>query len=231
MRALGGHAPRVTPVPNQAGMDFSETVKASYNQIAEPYLAQRGADTADVRLLARLIERLLPDCAVLDAGCGAGVPITRILAESFRVTGVDFAEAQAARARRLVPTAQFVCTDLRTVEFPDASFDAICSYYAIIHIPRDHHAALFARFARLLKPGGLALLCVGAQDLLHDYADDYFGVPMVWSHFDGATNGRLIEASGLQIEWTERVEDAGAPDASHLFVLARKPVTSDACCT
>ena len=126
-------------------MDFSETVKASYNQIAEPYLAQRGADTADVRLLAPLIERLSPDCAVLDAGCGAGVPITRILAESFRVTGVDFAEAQVARARPLVPTAQFVCAD------------------------------------------------------------------------------------GLRIEWTERLEDAGAPDASHLFVLARKPVTSGAC--
>jgi ubiquinone/menaquinone biosynthesis C-methylase UbiE len=46
------------------------------------------------------------------------------------VTGVDFSAAQIARARALVPAARFVCADLRAVEFPDAYFDAICSYYA-----------------------------------------------------------------------------------------------------
>jgi len=201
-------------------VDFSETVKAGYNRIVEPYLAQREAGTPDLRLLDRLSARLEPGAAVLDAGCGAGVPISRRLAESFRVTGVDFAEAQVARARILVPAARFVCADLRTLAFAEACFDAICSYYAIIHVPRDDHAALFTRFARLLKPGGLALLCVGAQDL--PYSEEmYFGVPMAWSHFDAPTNERLIEAAGFRIEWAERVADAGAPGAGHLFVLAR----------
>ena len=207
-------------------MDFSDTVRAGYNRIVEPYLAQRDADTPDVRLLARLIARLTPGASVLDAGCGAGVPITHHLAESFRVTGVDFAEAQLARARRLVPAARFVCGDLRALSFSDASFDAICSYYAIIHVPRDDHAALFARFARLLRPGGLALLCVGAQDLPFS-EETYFGVPMAWSHFDAATNERLLEAAGFRIEWTERVADAGAPGAGHLFVLARRAAGGD----
>src|SRR5438093_5034326 len=146
-------------------MDWSATVRAGYNRIVEPYLAQRSDDTPDVRLAARLIARLAPDSAVLDAGCGAGVPIARRLAESFRVTGVDFAEAQVARARRLVPAARFVCADVRAPGLRAARFDAICSYYAIIHIPREDHAALFDRLARLLKPGGLALFCVGAEDL------------------------------------------------------------------
>jgi SAM-dependent methyltransferase len=203
-------------------MDFSETVKAGYNGIVDPYLAQRDGSTPDVRLLDLLIARLTPGAAVLDAGCGAGVPITRRLAESFQVTGVDFAEAQLAQARRLVPTARFVCADLRAPVFADGAFDAICSYYAIIHIPREDHAALFRGFARLLKPGGLALLCVGADDLPYSQ-ETYFGVPMAWSHFDAATNRRLIEAGGLQIEWAERVPDGWGP-ASHLFVLARRPL-------
>jgi ubiquinone/menaquinone biosynthesis C-methylase UbiE len=163
---------------------------------------------------------------VLDAGCGAGDPITRILGRSFRVMGVDFAEEQLLRARRVVPTGHFVCADLRTVEFRDASFDAMCSYYAIIHIPRDEHAQLFVKLARFLKPGGVALLCLGAQELPFDRSDDYLGAPMVWSHFDAATNLQLVAATGLCVEWTERVADAGSPDASHIFVLASKPRTA-----
>ncbi|PYM19891.1 MAG: hypothetical protein DMD78_23090 [Candidatus Rokuibacteriota bacterium] len=134
-------------------------------------------------------------------------------------------QAQVARARRLVPAARFVCADVRAPGLRDARFDAICSYYAIIHIPREDHAALFGRLARLLKPGGLALFCVGAEDLPYS-AETYLGVPMAWSHFDAATNERLIEAAGLQIEWTERVADTGAPGAGHLFVLARRSAVS-----
>jgi SAM-dependent methyltransferase len=112
------------------------------------------------------------------------------------------------------------------VEFADASFDAICSYYAIIHVPRDDHAALYARFARFLKPGGVALLCLGAQDLPYDYEDDYLGAPMAWSHFDAATNQRLIAASGLELEWAQQVEDISGA-GSHLFVLAARPSSDD----
>jgi len=196
-------------------------VRSSYDRIVEAYLTQRRADTPDVALLKHLIQRVAPGSAVLDAGCGAGVPIAQLLSEHFRVTGVDFSAAQIARARALVPAARFVCADLRAVEFPDAYFDAICSYYAIIHIPRDDHAALLARFARFLKPGGVALLCLGAQDLPYDHTDDYLGAPMVWSHFDAATNRRLVEASGFTTEWTRDVGDVPS-SASHMFVLATR---------
>jgi hypothetical protein len=51
---------------------------------------------------------------------------------------------------------------------------------------------------------------------------DYLGAPMAWSHFDAATNRRLIAASGLEIEWAQRIIDGDGPGA-HLFVLARSP--------
>lgn len=40
--------------------------------------------------------------------------------------------------------------------------DVICSYYAIIHIPRQEHRPLLVNFHRMLKPGGFGLLCLGA---------------------------------------------------------------------
>jgi ubiquinone/menaquinone biosynthesis C-methylase UbiE len=204
-------------------MDHSQVVREGYDAIVERYLAMRPRDTADVLLLDKLIASVPKDGTVLDAGCGAGVPITELLVNHFDVTGVDFSEEQISRARQLVPRAQFLCADLRTVEFPAAYFDAICAYYSIIHIPRQDHAAVLKRFERFLRPGGVALLCLGAGDLPSDTVPDFLGAPMFWSHFDAKTSTRLVEQSGLAVEWTTLVEDTTSPGAGHLFVFARKP--------
>src|SRR5215216_6304384 len=120
-------------------MDYKETVKAGYNKIAERYLAERTSDSEDIRLLDDLIARLLANAKVLDAGCGAGVPVTQILSKQFHVTGVDFSEAQIELAKQHVPDAEFLCQDMTKLDFPDETFNAITSYYAIIHIPREEH--------------------------------------------------------------------------------------------
>jgi 2-polyprenyl-3-methyl-5-hydroxy-6-metoxy-1,4-benzoquinol methylase len=87
-------------------------VQAGYDDIAAQYLATRSEDSADVQLLGELIQRLDRGAHVLDAGCGSGVPVTRILSRTFQVTGVDFSEEQITLARQLVPEAQFVCQDM-----------------------------------------------------------------------------------------------------------------------
>src|SRR5688572_29495207 len=143
-------------------MDFKKTVKEGYNTIANRYLAERTRDSEDVRLLNDFMERLPADAKVLDTGCGAGIPISQMLSERFEVTGVDFSEAQIELAKKNVPNAQFVCEDMTKLNFPDDAFDGIVSYYAIIHIPREEHEPLLANFYRMLKPGSIALLCLGA---------------------------------------------------------------------
>src|SRR5688572_30678546 len=138
-----------------------ETVKSGYNIIADRYLAARTRDSEDVRLLDELITRLPTGAKVLDAGCGAGLPISQMLSEKFEVIGVDFSEVQIELAKKNVPNATFVCQDMTKLDFPDNTFDGICSYYAIIHIPREEHQPLLVNFHRMLKPDGLALLCLG----------------------------------------------------------------------
>src|SRR5687768_17446297 len=123
-------------------MDYKETVKAGYNAIANRYLAERTQDSEDVVLIRNLIESLPDDAHVLDAGCGAGVPIAQILNLRFKVTGVDFSEAQVELAKKNVPEGTFICADMTQLDFPENSFDGICSYYAIIHVPREEHEGL-----------------------------------------------------------------------------------------
>jgi len=203
-------------------MDFKETVKAGYNAIANRYLEERTRDSQDVRLLDDLIARLPANARVLDAGCGAGVPVAQILSQHFQVIGVDFSQAQIELARKHVPNVEFICQDITRLDFPDDTFDAICSYYAIIHIPRDEHQSLFANFYRMLKPSGIALLCLGAENLLDDIDENFFGARMYWSHFDSDTYLKMLKETGFSVIWSKRVADATCEGAGHLFLLVQK---------
>ena len=199
-----------------------ETVRAGYNTIADRYLAVRTRDSEDVRLLGELITRLPTGAKVLDAGCGAGLPISQMLSEKFEVTGVDFSEAQIELAKKNVPNATFICQDMTKLDFPDNIFDGICSYYAIIHIPREEHQPLLANFHRMLKPDGLALLCLGAENVVDDIDEDFLGTRMYWSHYDSETYLEMLRQCGFTILWSKRVADGTCEGAGHLFTLVQK---------
>jgi len=203
-------------------MDFKKTVKDGYNAIAYRYLAERTRDSEDVRLLDDFIERLPANAKVLDAGCGAGVPISKMLSEQFDVTGVDFSEAQIELAKKNVPKATFICQDMTELDIAENAFDGICSYYAIIHIPREEHQPLLTNFYRMLKPGGFALLCLGAQHLVDDIDENYLGTRMYWSHYDVGTYLKMLKDCGFSVIWSKRVVDETCEGSGHLFVLGQK---------
>jgi len=199
-----------------------ETVRTGYNIIADRYLATRTRDSEDVRLLNELTTRLPAGAKVLDAGCGAGLPISQLLSEKFEVIGVDFSEAQIKLARQNVHKAAFICQDMTQLNFPDNTFDGICSYYSIIHIPREEHQLLFANFHRMLKPNGLALLCLGAENVANDIDENFLGTRMYWSHYDAETYLRLLRECGFSILWSKFVVDGTCEGAGHLFALVQK---------
>ena len=159
---------------------------------------------------------------VLDAGCGAGIPVSQMLSERFEVTGVDFSEAQIELAKKNISHATFLCEDMTRLDFPDETFDGITSYYAIIHIPREEHQPLLANFHRMLKPGGMALLCLGAEHLIDDIDENYLGTRMYWSHYDGETYLKMLKEIGFAIVWSQNVADESCEGSGHLFVLAQK---------
>jgi SAM-dependent methyltransferase len=172
-------------------------------------------------VLVEFSELLPANALVLDAGCGAGAPVTRRLAQRHRVVGIDFSVSQLRLASGLVPPARLSCQDMTRMALSPGVFDGICSFYAIIHIPRDRHARLLADMHRLLRVGGLALLCLGAEDLEAEY-DSYLGTPMFWSHFDSATYLAMLRAIGFHVMSSQIIPDPIATSGGHLFVLARK---------
>ena len=211
--------------------DFVRLVQNGYDKIARAYLAWREQEPLLFRAeLQDLAARLPPNAAVLDEGCGAGVPFTLWLSERFAVTGIDLSAEQIALARQRVPRATFLQQDMRALDPLCAphSFDAITCFYSLIHVPRDQHARVLANFNRVLKPRGYLLVITGNGDL-NDDVDDFFGAEMYWSHFDSATSlqtpalacgASVIREAGFQILWDKIVADR--PAGSHVLALAQK---------
>ncbi len=88
---------------------------------------------------------------------------------------------------------------MANVEFRGQSFDLATAFYSLIHVPRAEHPALLDRIRRWLRPGGIAVLTIGAGHGGEGAADDWLGAPMYWSNWDRDTNIRIVREAGLQV--------------------------------
>jgi SAM-dependent methyltransferase len=201
-----------------------KVVRDGYDTVGAAYTAVREPNDCEVSFLRDLVDRLPEYARVLDAGCGGGTPLVVKLREDLDVTAVDISEEQIAAARNLARRATFLHGDMTEIDLPDESFDAIYSLYAVIHVPRLEHRPLLAKFHRWLRPGGLLLLCTGAEDLPEDVAE-YFGASMYWSHYDAATNLAMLAECGFEVLRRELVRDTldQEIESRHLFAMAVKP--------
>jgi cyclopropane fatty-acyl-phospholipid synthase-like methyltransferase len=205
--------------------DPKRMVESGYDVMAEQYLTSKQPLAAPVEeLLEGLVAGLPPTATVLDLGCGAGVPVTRWLAERAAITGVDLSAAQLALAARRVPGVRLIKADMTAVAFPPASFDAVSALWSIIHVPRAEQSALVERIHDWLRPGGRFLATWAVHDWEGWEADwEGWGAPMWWSTHDAATSLALLERAGFAIERAERLTGA---DETWLWVLARKEAES-----
>lgn len=210
-------------------MDPKDIVRAGYDKISHTYRGD-AIDPANpdhlryARWVSELLTVIPAPTAVLDLGCGNGLPTAKLLADTgCAVTGVDISPVQIARARELVPQATFICADMTELDFPASTFAAIVSFYAIIHIPLAEQPALFANIHRWLQSGGYLMATVGA-DAWTGTEENWLQVPdapMYWSHADAATYRQWLEDHGFVIQWTRFVPEG---QAGHSLVLARKPL-------
>ncbi|MGH3011713.1 MAG: class I SAM-dependent methyltransferase [Gaiellaceae bacterium] len=199
-------------------------VKAGYDELGERYVEWSDRIEGDPRaqLLGDLAMRLRQGTRVLDLGCGTGVPWTRWLADRFEVVGVDISGDQLRLARRNVPGATFVRSDLAELDAPSETVHAVVALYSISHIPREEHARLFTRVASWLEPGGFFVATLGAEGT-PDWTDQWLGVPMFFSSYVADANRALLRDAGFELLRDEVVETR-EPDgrAAVLCVLARR---------
>ena len=188
-------------------MKKEKIVEEGYNKIAQSYHSERNKFESIIEL-EQFIKLLPNDAKILDAGCGAGVPVTKYLAdEGYSIIGIDISEGMLSLARKHVPEGQFIKVDMTEMDFSDDTFDGIVSFYAIIHIPREKHANLFKKFHSILKPNGIILIGLGVSEW--EGIEDYFDARMFWSHYDSEKSLKLVKKAGFEIISEEILERGG----------------------
>jgi 2-polyprenyl-3-methyl-5-hydroxy-6-metoxy-1,4-benzoquinol methylase len=194
-----------------------EIVKAGYDKIAELYVKER-EKFENWRELQEFCSKLPSKAKILDVGCGMGIPIGGYLIQNgFEVVGIDLSSEMVKVARKNLPEATILEMNMTKIKFPPESFDGLISCYAIFHVPRERHAAIFESFHTILKTQGTMLVSVANCEW--EEVENYLGTRMFWSHYDPITTESLITDAGFEIEFGRTVESGGE---KHHWVLARK---------
>ncbi|KIF07201.1 methyltransferase [Streptomyces sp. RSD-27] len=165
--------------------------------------------------------------AVADLGCGRGSTTAYLDRCGVRAFGVDLSPAMVAAARRAYPGLRFEVGRMAGLDVADGALGGVLSWYGTVRTPPTELPELFAEFARVLAPGGYALVAFeagegeGAGDRhapAHPVGPDVYTTP------PGLIAG-LLAGAGL----TETARMVRQPDEGEAgprgFILARRPPT------
>lgn len=156
-------------------MKIQEKMKRDWDRRAEadPYYWVAATQEADLESYHSSAER---DCelfmsglegqvsgdqrgSLLDIGCGIG-RMTAPLAKYFeRAVGVDVSPQMVERARALHEETSNVSFEVNSgadlSDFESGSFQVVCSYSVLSHLPADVVSAYFSEIGRVLSEGGV----------------------------------------------------------------------------
>lgn len=211
------------------------TVEQSYDEIADPYLTWVQSQTSPrQRYTTRVLENAPKSPRILELGCGAGVPITRMLLDhGAQVVANDISAKQISLAKERCPTAELIQGDMMSLSFESESFDGAVSFYAIFHLPRSEQKVMLERIYGWLKPGSLLAFNLGTEDG-EECHGEFLGRGMFWSNQDIESSKTMVKEVGFEIVDADSLEagdgklDESDPDygVKFLWIVARK-ITTD----
>ncbi|MFI5623408.1 class I SAM-dependent methyltransferase [Nocardioides sp. NPDC051685] len=144
---------------------------------------------------------------LLDAGCGPGLWSQELTTGGVReVVGLDASAEFVAAARARYPDVGFERADLAALPLEDSSVGGILAWYSIIHTPPTELPEILSEFARVLEPGGSAL--IGFFDGTPGEAFDHaVHTAYYWS---AEALGELLAPHGLVVGQASARQDPGA---------------------
>ncbi|MFE3189473.1 class I SAM-dependent methyltransferase [Nocardia sp. NPDC059240] len=99
--------------------------------------------------------------AVADIGCGTGILAARLATEMDVIWGVDVSPGMLAKARRRSREVRWQHSPAEQLDLPDGSVDAVTTTTAFHFFDQ---ARALTEFHRVLRPGGIAVVCTPAGD-------------------------------------------------------------------
>jgi 2-polyprenyl-3-methyl-5-hydroxy-6-metoxy-1,4-benzoquinol methylase len=187
-----------------------------YQRMAPDFIAGRGRRHGGVGAsVVGAWARALPQgAAILDLGCGTGVPISETLVDAgFRVYGVDAAPAMVAAFSARFPELAVQCAAAEDSDFFGREFDGIVAWGLIFLLDADSQRRLLAKMAGALRTDGSMLFT--APRAACSWLDIMTGEASTSLGLDEYR--RELEAAGLTLIGTEI--DAGE---NHYYMTVKR---------
>lgn len=206
--------PSITPNPLDP-----ETTGERYSRIASRYAGIHSATLGHDYL-----DRAIADCGArgpaLDAGCGAGPPLTRRLLDTgFEVTGIDLSEGMLELAAENVSEARLLLADARTFD-EGLRYSLIVAWDSIFHLPLADQIPTMTHLFGLLAPGGVILFAAGGID--DERTGMMFGHDFYYSSLSRETYRGLMDQQGLSMV----LEKEDQLPENHVVFIGRRSVTN-----
>ncbi|OJY63722.1 MAG: methyltransferase [Sphingobium sp. 66-54] len=133
-----------------------------WDAIADRLIAVRSTVGAEV---VRDWARLLPaGGAVVDIGCGAGVPVSATLIDAgLQISGIDASPTLVAAFRQRFPMARVACEAAEESGFFGRKFDGAVAIGLLFLLPAEGQRAVIGRVASALSSGGRFLFSAPRQ--------------------------------------------------------------------
>jgi SAM-dependent methyltransferase len=133
--------------------DYVDRTIAAYNSSPIKF-EERTKNLLPGEELEWFIESLPAGGYIMDAGCAYGRETASLAGKGFKVVGIDLSTILLRRARELYPDLSFKKADVRSLPFPNGSFDGIWANAILLHLNDDDINKTLREFYRVLKPNG-----------------------------------------------------------------------------
>lgn len=134
-----------------------------YEGVSAAFISTRSM-TIGVSRVRNWAKALPRGAAVIDLGCGPGLPITDVLvAEGLRAYGVDAAPSLVQAFRRNLPNTPIACEAIQESKFFDRTFDGVLAWGLMFLLSPEDQRGLIRRVADILVPGGRFLFTAPAE--------------------------------------------------------------------
>ena len=122
---------------------------------------RRAADWIDKPFVERFLGLLQPGATVLDLGCGGGSPVAlHMVAQGFRVTGVDSSPTLLSLCRTRMPDQEWIVGDMRSLDL-GRRFQGILAWDSFFHLGHKDQRSMFEIFAVHAAPAAILMFNAG----------------------------------------------------------------------
>jgi predicted TPR repeat methyltransferase len=197
----------------------------AFDQLAERYETAFADRPEQVQAASWLIEHLRPGSAVLDVGCGTGIPTARQLADAgMRIVGIDISAAMVTTAATAVPEAVIHKCDI--LDLAETDFDGAVAFFSLLMLPRSDILRALAILYAAIKPGGYLLISMVEADL-DDEPIKFLDTDVRVSGYHRDELVRTVQQAGfdvLAMRVTEQAPTNGPADPeTQLYIYSRRP--------